>query len=224
MADSVTSDPISQPMNIYQRMHAIAMELKPLAKDKEVKIGNNGGYGYISHDAVTLAIRDVILSHGVMPIPTVVECKNDGNRAEMKIRVAFVNIDDPADRIESYTIGYGVDPSDKGPGKAFSYATKILYLKTFLLNTGEDIEERDDQHDPATPRGSQIEAAQQATRDAIEVAAKNLKAAIDGAMTTKELVAIQRDNKDWFMQIPEVTRDYFIGLIQTKKTQIEGGK
>ncbi len=223
MAESITSDP--QPsLNIYQKIHAIASELKPLEKDGQVKERGKETplYCYISHDAVTIAVREPMLRHGVTVIPSVLECKNDGNRTEMRISVDFVNVENPNDRVTTFAFGYGVDSSDKGPGKAYSYAMKYAYLKTFMLNTGEDIEEHDEKHDPAVARGSQIEKAQQQTREAIATAAKNLKAAIDGATTVKELLAIQRENKDWLMEIPDATRDYFIDHIQTRKTQLEG--
>jgi hypothetical protein len=36
------------------------------------------------------------------------------------------------------TIGYGVDPQDKGPGKAISYGVKYALLKVLGLETGDD--------------------------------------------------------------------------------------
>lgn len=219
MVEGNASD--TNPMNIYQRLHAVRGELGFLEKDKEVQINNKVAYGYISHDAVTAAVRVPLQKHGVMVVPSVAEYKNDGNRMEARIKVDFINIDDPQDRVTVETVGYGVDSSDKGPGKAFSYALKYAYLKLFLLNSGEDIETDDIKHDPATTKTSEIEKSKKEANEAIQVAAKNFKAAIDGATTVKELNELQRENKDWLMGIPEVTRDYFIEHIEARKAAIQ---
>ena len=221
MVESTEGNP--QPLNIYQKIAAVTAAIEtPLQKDKEVKLRGDSGYSYISHDAVTLAVRKPLSEQGVIVRPTVLECKNDGNRTEMRISVDFINADAPEEKITVESIGYGVDPSDKGPGKAYSYAVKYAYLKLFMLNSDDDIEAVEFTHDPAVPRDSQIQQAREETREAIETAAKNLKAAIDGATTVKELNEIQRENKDWLMGVPEVTRDYFIEQIQTRKTALKG--
>ena len=219
MVESIASDPT--PMNIYQRLHAVRAELGFLEKDKTVKMRGSEGYGYISHDAVTAAVRVPLNKYGVMVVPSVSEYKNDGNRMEARIKVDFVNIDRPEDRVTIETVGYGVDPSDKGPGKAMSYGLKYAYLKLFLLNSGDDIEEHTLEHDPATPKASEIEKARDETRKALETAANNFKAAIDGATTVKELTELQRANKDWLMGIPDVTRDYFIDQIENRKKALQ---
>ena len=221
MAEGTSGD--SQPLNIHQRLFAVRGELGFLEKDKEVTINNKKAYGYISHDAVTAAVRVPLQKHGVFVVPSVVDCKNDGNRTEMRVRVEFVNVDNPRDAVSVETFGYGVDQSDKGPGKAYSYALKYAYLKMFLLNSGEDIEESDIKHDSATTKTSEIERAKKEANEALQVAAKNFKAAIDGATTVKELNELQRENKDWLMGIPDVTRDYFIEIIETRKAAIGKG-
>jgi hypothetical protein len=52
--------------------------------------------------------------------------------------VRFENIDDRTDYIDVETFGYGVDPQDKGPGKAMSYGVKYALLKVLGLETGDD--------------------------------------------------------------------------------------
>jgi hypothetical protein len=41
-------------------------------------------------------------------------------------------------------MGYGVDPQDKGPGKAISYGVKYALLKVLGLETGDDPDEVQD--------------------------------------------------------------------------------
>lgn len=97
----------------------------------------NNQYRFVSHDQVTAAIHPLLVKHGVLVIPSVKSHKQEGNRTEVTLSVNFVNVDSS----ESFTVeafGYGVDPGDKGPGKAVSYAFKMAILKTFCLETGED--------------------------------------------------------------------------------------
>ena len=66
------------------------------------------------------------------------------------IEMTFRNVDDKDDTITVKSVGYGADNSDKGIGKAVSYAVKYALLKSFSLETGD---ETDSGHTPppATP-------------------------------------------------------------------------
>lgn len=202
--------------NIFQRLHAIMSELPPLAKDKKVKLRGNDGYEYISHDAVSLAIRPLLIKYRVQVMPSIDHRADNTNRCELTVQVAFINIDNPKDLHVIKSVGYGVDPSDKGPGKAFSYAMKYAYLKVFCLNAGDDIEEQDTPHEPATATATQVLDTVERSKDAMRAAANNLKLAVEGAKTPAEVKQLQRDNKDWLMSAPDVTRDYFIKVIQDR--------
>lgn len=132
--------------NIHQRMHAVMATIGYVQKeDKQV----NGQYRFVGHDAVTAKVRGALLEHGILTIPTVTKHVQDGNRTEVDMTIAFVNVDDPQDRIEVQAFGYGIDPQDKGPGKAVSYAVKYAYLKAFALETGDDPERDSIDHEPA---------------------------------------------------------------------------
>ncbi len=124
-------------MNIYQRIVAVMGDLEYIKKgDKKV----NGQYSFVSHDAVTAAIHPLLVKHGIACIPTVSEFVQNGNRTELKLDVTFVNAEKPEDCIQTTWIGFGIDPQDKGVGKAISYAFKYCILKTFVLETGDDPE------------------------------------------------------------------------------------
>ena len=109
----------------------------------------NGQYRFASHDQVTAKLHPLLVKWGIVVIPTVSQYKQDGNRTEVVLVTSFQNIDDPADKFEVTSIGYGIDSvrsketkiescGDKGPGKAISYAFKYACLKTFCLETGDD--------------------------------------------------------------------------------------
>lgn len=121
--------------NIFQRIIDIMAELDYLQKG-EKKAG--GMYRYVSHDQVAAAIHPLLVKHGVVIIPTVKEMKQDGNRTCMCVLVTFINSDNPEESFVVESYGYGIDTSDKGPGKAYSYAFKYALLKTFCLETGDD--------------------------------------------------------------------------------------
>jgi len=124
-------------LNIYQRILAVMAELNYVRKtDKKV----NNQYTFVTHDAVSEAIHPLLVKHGIVMLPSVTGWKQDGNRTEADVTVAFVNADKPDDKVEIKTFGFGIDPQDKGPGKAVSYATKYAVLKTFVLETGDDPE------------------------------------------------------------------------------------
>lgn len=124
-----------QQKNIYQRVLGIMAEIKYIQKgDKKV----NGQYSFVSHDQVTGTLHPAFVEHGIVVIPNVVSLSQEGNRTSVCLRTDFINADNPSDKIEVISWGYGIDPQDKGPGKAVSYAYKYALLKTFCLETGDD--------------------------------------------------------------------------------------
>jgi len=218
--EQVTEEPAIETLNIHQKLFGIMSELGPVEKDKHVEIKGKVAYEYTSHDAVTAHIRSLFIKYRVLPHPTVADHKNDGNRVELFIDLTFINVDDPQDKLTVKTIGYGCDPSDKGPGKAFSYATKIAYLKQFMLNAGDDIELEDVPHDSAIMTASQKEDSERRVVEDMQAWAETFRLALNNAATVKEVDTLQRANKDKLMKAPEVTKDYFVELIEVRKREL----
>jgi hypothetical protein len=131
-------------LNIYQRLHGAMADAKPLEKTEKAGIK----FAFHGHEAVSTHIKalaekwrflvsSTVMAHDVQvmefygkPRPLCV----------LHVAVRFINIDDPADSIMVEAVGYGVDDSDKGPGKALSYAVKMALLKAFLIHDGEDLD------------------------------------------------------------------------------------
>ena len=130
--------------NVHQRLAKVMAEVDYIQKEK--KQGMN--YTIVSHDAVTAKVRPVLLKHGIVYYPVRCDHTHDGNRAECSLTVRFVNIDEPADFFDVPTFGYGIDPQDKGPGKAMSYAVKYALLKALGLETGDDPDHDNIPHEP----------------------------------------------------------------------------
>jgi hypothetical protein len=76
-------------------------------------------------------------------------------RYEAVYRFAVVNADDPADKFELDIQSHAIDQGDKAPGKALSYAKKYVVLKLLEIESGEEEEERQDQHKPKAASATQ---------------------------------------------------------------------
>jgi hypothetical protein len=75
----------------------------------------------------------------VLIIPRVLEHTKEGNLTLVKMNAEIINVDMPEDRITiGDYVGHGIDQSDKGFGKACSYAYKYLLMKLFMTSIGTD--------------------------------------------------------------------------------------
>lgn len=124
-------------LNLHQRIAAAMQKVTYIQKEKKQGMR----YSIVSHDAVTAKVRPALLEEGVIYYPVMLTHGQTGNRTDAHIVVRFVNIDDPNDRIDVPSFGYGIDDQDKGPGKAMSYAVKYALLKTLGLESGDDPDE-----------------------------------------------------------------------------------
>ena len=136
-------------LNIAQRINAAMLEVDYVQKEK--KQGMN--YSIVSHDAVTAKVRPILQAHGIVYYPRDMVVQQNGNRTEAIFNVRFENVDNREDFIDVATFGYGVDPQDKGPGKAMSYGVKYALLKVLGLETGDDpdvVQDSKADHRPTT--------------------------------------------------------------------------
>jgi len=152
-------------LNVHQRLAAVMADVTYI--QKEFKQGMK--YTITSHDKVTAKVRPALLAAGIVYYPVRCEHTHNGNRAECGMTIRFVNIDEPTDFFDVQTFGYGVDTSDKGPGKAMSYAVKYALLKALGLETGDNADNDSVDHskaDPANkPSDNEVIAAMRAIND-----------------------------------------------------------
>ena len=120
--------------NIHQRLHAAQAKVDYIQRERK----SGMRYSIVSHDAVTAKVRPILHECGVVYYPVGIHHTQHGNRTEVAMCVRFANVDHPEDHIDVPSLGYGIDDSDKGPGKAISYAVKYALLKTLGLETGDD--------------------------------------------------------------------------------------
>lgn len=179
------TDTNANTANIYQRLHAVMEEVEYIQKEKK----NGMNYTIVSHDAVTAKVRPVLVKHRVIYYPVKIDRTQDGNRTQMDVTVRFVNIDQPADFIDVACCGYGIDPQDKGPGKATSYAVKYALLKALGLETGDEPDEQNIPHEPAPTKGQQA-------------AAETIRMGINMAESLDELGAFWKEHYRHVRELP----------------------
>jgi hypothetical protein len=159
-------------LNIAQRINAAMADVDYIQKEK--KSGMN--YSIVSHDAVTAKVRPILQKHGVVYYPRDMQVEQSGNRTQAVFTVRFENIDDRSDYIDVATFGYGVDPQDKGPGKAMSYGVKYALLKVLGLETGDDPDEVQDKRADYNPNKPIDQTQCDMLRTLIEASGSNIVA------------------------------------------------
>jgi len=164
-----TSTNTIDKMNILQRINGVMGEIKYVKKTKQVGYGN-AAYMAVTHDEVTKSLHPLLVKYGIVVLPELIDERvvetgtltSGGTpiiRCEAKYKVLFVSISDKDDFASVVVSAHANDHGDKAPGKALSYAVKNAKLKVFDLETGEDEEERIEEH-PGPLTGTQLEALQ----------------------------------------------------------------
>lgn len=143
-----------EKLNIYQKLLAAQFELPSLVKEKAKNDGLK--YAFVSHDEVTTEVKKVFINNRLLCISTVdnsvlseVEVDKWDYKANslkkavntyctLNITVKIINVDNPAEILETKGVGQGIDEGDKATGKAYSYAFKYALLKLMMAETAED--------------------------------------------------------------------------------------
>lgn len=140
-------------MNIYEKLLSISRDASAVAKNLTVGVGKSS-YKAVGEADVLAAVKPLEAKYGVYSYPLsrriitaeVYTAKNDyGEKSTQFVRLEtvyrFVNIEKPDEYVEITTYGDGVDPQDKAPGKAMTYADKYALLKAYKLITGDDLDQ-----------------------------------------------------------------------------------
>ena len=129
--------------NIYQRINAVMKDCEYLQK-KAAQQGKG-----IKYDEVIAMLREHLINHGVVMVvrQTEMQCVGglDGKNQKIyqgRYEMDLVNMDKPEEKVTHIVYAQGMDGGDKGPGKAHTYAMKLMLVKGFGLETGEDDESR----------------------------------------------------------------------------------
>jgi hypothetical protein len=137
---------IVENKNIYQRINAIMKDCEYLQKK-----GAAQGKG-IKYDEVMAMLRDLLIKHGVVMVvnqKSFEPIKEVGKQTiyQGMYQMDLVNMDNPSDLVTHTAYGQGMDGGDKAAGKAHTYAVKIMLVKGFGIETGDDEESRSEKMD-----------------------------------------------------------------------------
>lgn len=141
-------------MNIYEKMSEATDKISKVAKNLNVGIGK-AAYKAVGEADVLAAVKPIEKELGIYSYPVsreIVESEAytqtteyNGEKKEklslwlrVKTVYRFVNVEKPDEYVEITAYGDGVDPQDKAPGKAMTYADKYALLKAYKIETGED--------------------------------------------------------------------------------------
>lgn len=144
------------PMNIYEKMSSITMEIAAVAKNLSVGFGKSS-YRAVGESDVLAAVKPIEAKYKIYSYPVSRKIIDAGElesqskdyktgevvtKKQMYIRIEtvyrFVNIENPDETIDVIAYGDGVDPQDKAPGKAMTYSDKYALMKAYKIQTGED--------------------------------------------------------------------------------------
>ena len=185
-------------MNLFEKMSAITMEISAVAKNLNVDMGRNS-YKAVGEADILAAVKPIEAKHGVYYYPVsrrviesavITTVKKDYETKQqflrMEVTYRFVNMEKPVEYIEMTTYGDGVDPQDKAPGKAMTYADKYALMKAYKIITGDD----PDQYGSQPLKSKEVKTEAQRAKDAypdrehmIDFCLANLTPALKAKMT-----------------------------------------
>lgn len=121
---------------IGKKILAVMKEVGPIAKDAHNSFHK---YDYVSDAAVVRAMRDAMINHGLVLIPSHTERRIDLELTHLVVEYTLIDTDS-GESIKSFAMGDGADKGDKGIYKAMTGAEKYYLTKTFLIPTEDDPE------------------------------------------------------------------------------------
>lgn len=142
--------------NLFEKIQFVSNEVKNIEKNMTVGKGNYA-YKAVSDLDVVLAVKEAETKYKIISIPIKQEIvkseivktqKGDGESINyvdiIKMTVRIIDLEKPSDFIEIESFGRGLDTSDKGFGKASTYARKYALLNAYKIATGEDPDKEKD--------------------------------------------------------------------------------
>jgi len=119
---------------LNKKLLLITHRVKSIKQDKTKGIP----YKITSWNAVHDVIKKELLEEKLLIIPSVIEHTKEGNLTIVKMNAKIIDTETNDSIVVGDYVGYGIDTSDKGVGKAITYAYKYLLMKLFMLEVGTD--------------------------------------------------------------------------------------
>lgn len=127
--------------NILKKLYLIRKDVKIMVKDGENKFHH---YKYLSETQITEQFKKLLDKHGVIFFindSTITDktTVQSGLITDIILEYSFFDVDS-GEHLTGRMVGQGYDSTDKGVYKAITGATKYIFMKTFLVATGDDPE------------------------------------------------------------------------------------
>ena len=129
--------------NIYQRINAVMVECDYIKKEA-AQMGTG-----VKYDVVIAMLRSLLIKHGIVVVMRQKSLDQVGGLEGKNQKIYqgsyemdLVNMDDPTQLVTHSAFAHGMDGGDKAPGKAHTYAAKLMLVKGFGIETGDDEESR----------------------------------------------------------------------------------
>lgn len=144
-----------KPMTLVEKLHFITHSLEDIQQGKTKGVP----YKITSWNEVNDKVKKELQKNRVLILPRVLEHTKEGNLTLVKMNAEIINVDMPEDKIiiGDYT-GHGIDQSDKGFGKACSYAYKYLLMKLFMTSIGTEEDSEFSNPEAKAPKQKQTTA------------------------------------------------------------------
>ncbi len=149
--------------NLAQAIEKVMQEVKGMEKNSKVGSGRNTYNGTKDQD-VKEVFNQALSNNGLCILPTDIQEETQIDRWEQtyqgnvqtkqsvftKVKTKYLLLHTSGESIELAGYGHGVDPQDKGAGKATTYALKNTLLYTFLTPVGK-IDDSETEHSEDKP-------------------------------------------------------------------------
>lgn len=142
---------MEEKKNLYEKIQLVSNEIKNIEKNMTVGKGNYA-YKAVQDIDVTLEVKEAETKYGLVSIPIkqdlikseIIRVVKDGGGESInymdivKMTLRIINLENTTEYIDVESFGRGLDPGDKGFGKASTYARKYALLNAYKIATGED--------------------------------------------------------------------------------------
>lgn len=127
---------------LKQKLHAISQQVGYMEKEGK---NSSQGYKFLSESQISEKFKSLLEEHKVLfsysskitevrPSPTGKQIITD-----VIVEYKFIDVDSD-EELQGTAAGQGSDATDKGVYKAITGAIKYIFMKTFLIPTGDDPE------------------------------------------------------------------------------------
>lgn len=198
-----------KPSNIVEAINQVMAEVKNVEKNTTVGVGR-GSYKGVSDKDVKEIIQPAMQRAGLAIYPKTIAHKTELERwtettqyGEKQKQQFFTEVvvtyclrHSSGEEIELQGIGHGIDPQDKAPGKATTYALKYALLYLFLVPVGS-IDDTDAEHSDNKPVPQQAPQGERPKKELTDAEfTQALEMITNGTYTAEKLTANYILNKE----------------------------